>query len=75
MLEQVRPRESVPRVLGEETLEEILEHRSHVLRPAHRVFDDEGDQLEDTVCVERGLAGEELVQDTAQGPAKRIGIV
>ena len=58
------------RVLGEQALEEVLEHRGHRLGPTHRVLDDKADQLEDTVRIERGLAGEQLVEDTTEGPVE-----
>ena len=68
MVEQVGPGEAMTRILREETLQEVLERRREVLRPRHWILDDEADELEDAVGVERRLAGEQLVEDAAESP-------
>ena len=68
MVQQLGPGQALFGVLGEHTLQEVLEHGAHVLGPLDGVLDDKADQLEDTVGVERRCPREQLVQDTAQRP-------
>lgn len=72
VLEEMWPGKAVTGILGEKTLKEILEYWSHVLRPAYWVFDDERHKLEDAVCIEGGLAGEEFIENAAQRPARML---
>lgn len=41
MMQEIRPSQARSGVLGQETLEKVLEYRGHVLGPLNRVLDDQ----------------------------------
>ena len=71
MLADVRPAHALLRILGQETLQEVLELRVHATLPRHRVADNLVDQLEDAVGVEGRLADIDFVQDAPKRPQVR----
>ena len=68
VVQEVWPWQALAWILVQQSLQEILEHRAHILGPLDWVLDDHGHQLEDTVGVERWGADEQFVQNTAHCP-------
>ena len=68
MSEQVRPGQSMSGIFSQQALEEILEIGRHGFRPLDSVLDNQADQLEQAVGVERRLTGKQLVEDAAESP-------
>ena len=68
MLEELGPGEPLAGRLVEETLEEGLELRGHVIWELDRVLNNQMNQRIDTVRVERRSSNEKLINDDSERP-------
>lgn len=63
VLRKLRPSQALLWILDQQPLQETFEVRSHTTGPLYWILHDLTNQRHDIVCVERGFAPEELVQN------------